>query len=442
MRVGGVEDRKLKMDNEMARYGIWKRGPANLLLALALALFLVRTAAAQAPAAEPGAELEVYLLTMGPGDAVWEKFGHNAIWIHDPARGTDQAYNYGMFDFEAEDFFPRFIEGDMLYWMAGYDARRTVIAYASMNRSVYAQKLNLTPEQERRLQEFLWWNEREENRFYPYDYYRDNCSTRVRDALDRVLGGQIEAALDTVATGTSYRWHTRHLTGDDVPVYTALDLAMGHPTDGELSAWEEAFLPMRLMRHVRDVRVLNEAGEPVPLVASEEVLFEAQREPLPAAPPERTLLYLMAGALVGALMAGLGVLAARGSAAGRAGLVVVGVAWALLAGVLGTTISLLWALTDHYATYANENVLQFNPLPLALVVLLPLFVLRNRAIHVAQWVAWTIAGFSVLGWLLQVFPGLDQENGAIIALALPIHCGLAWAVWRLARARHEAEEES
>ncbi|MEO7501078.1 MAG: hypothetical protein ABIW94_00435, partial [Gemmatimonadaceae bacterium] len=58
-------------------------------------------AAAASDAAVPGAELTIYLMTMGPGDAVWEKFGHNAIWIHDSARNTDVAYNWGLFDFEA-----------------------------------------------------------------------------------------------------------------------------------------------------------------------------------------------------------------------------------------------------------------------------------------------------------------------------------------------------
>jgi Domain of unknown function (DUF4105) len=70
----------------------------------------------------PGSELTVYLMTMGPGKRVWERFGHNAIWIHDPVRGTDQTYNYGLFDLRQENFLLRFIQGRMWYWMQGFPA--------------------------------------------------------------------------------------------------------------------------------------------------------------------------------------------------------------------------------------------------------------------------------------------------------------------------------
>ncbi|MBL8961188.1 MAG: hypothetical protein JNJ98_15130, partial [Gemmatimonadetes bacterium] len=63
---------------------------------------------AASPAPVPGAELEVYLMTMGPGDLIWERFGHNAVGIRDRAAGTDVVYNWGVFDFDEADFLPRF----------------------------------------------------------------------------------------------------------------------------------------------------------------------------------------------------------------------------------------------------------------------------------------------------------------------------------------------
>src|SRR5919204_64489 len=62
--------------------------------------------------AEPGSDLTVYLLTFGWGDAVWERFGHNAIWIKDRAHNTDITYNWGMFDFNQPHFIWRFVTGD------------------------------------------------------------------------------------------------------------------------------------------------------------------------------------------------------------------------------------------------------------------------------------------------------------------------------------------
>lgn len=387
------------------------------------------------PAAIAAAEaLRIYLVTMGPGDQVWERFGHNAIRVVDEARGVDVVYNYGMFDFAAEDFYPRFLRGDMLYWMQGFDMARTVAAYAYTNRSVYAQELNLTAEQKARLVAFLEWNAREENRYYGYDYYRDNCSTRVRDALDHALDGRLEAVLSDSATGTTYRSHTRRLTFDDLPIYTGLNVAMSAAIDRPLTAWEESFLPMRLREHVRRVRVPDESGALVPLVVSEEVLFEADRAPVAAAPPDRRLGFLLAGVLLGGIFLALGRRTARGARGARIGLAAAGGAWALVTGALGAVIALLWAFTNHYVTYGNENLLQVNPFSLGLVVLLPLALRRgaaagSRAGRAASWLAWGVAAASVAGLLIQLLPGFDQVNGEIIALALPANVGLAAALW-------------
>jgi hypothetical protein len=401
---------------------------ALLLIALALPGSLEAAPPARDTPTEAASAIRVFLITMGPGDAVWERFGHNAIRIVDRDRGIDVTYNYGMFDFDEPGFIPRFLRGDMLYWMAGFDSRRTVEVYALSNRSVYAQELNLTAEQRRRLVEFLAWNEQPEHRHYRYDYYRDNCSTRVRDALDAVLDGQLRAALEGVPTGTTYRSHTRALTVDDLPVYTGLNLAMGPAIDRPLDAWEESFLPMKLREHVRTVRVRDDDGRLVPLVLSDDVLFEADRAQAPAEAPGRIPGYLAAGIGIGALFLALGRFAARGSAAGRFALAAIGGAWALLTGLLGTIITLLWAATNHYVTYGNENLFQVNPLPLALVVLIPLALLRRRATRAAVRVAAIAAAAAVVGLVLQAIPGLDQVNGEIIALWLPAHLGLAGAL--------------
>jgi hypothetical protein len=162
-----------------------------------------------------GAAPTVYLVTFGPGEAVWERFGHNALWIHDPDRGTDVAYHYGVFDFREADFIPRLLRGRMRYAMGRTDAVRLLDGYAAAGRSIWIQELDLTPAQVSELRGFLEWNARPENRHYRYDYFRDNCSTRIRDALDRVLGGEIHRQLAGVETGTTYRFHSLRLTNDD-----------------------------------------------------------------------------------------------------------------------------------------------------------------------------------------------------------------------------------
>ena len=398
-------------------------------MALALALGRPASGAAQASRSD-GSELRVYLMTMGPGREVWERFGHNAIWIDDPSAAADTAYNYGLFDFQQENFLLRFIRGEMWYWMAGFPAEPYLQTYVRDNRSVWLQELTLPPAARLQLREFLRWNERPQHRFYHYDYYRDNCSTRVRDALDRVIGGAIQAQTRSVPSGTTYRFHTQRLTANSPLVFTGLLLALGEGVDRPISAWEEMFLPMAMREHVRQVTIAGEGGARVPLVAGERTLFESSAPLPPASPPMWLPWYLALGVAIGMLAAKLG---ARGRQhrSGRAGLGVVVAGWGLIAGLGGVILTGLWGFTDHIMAYRNENVLQLNPLLLALGVC------GTLALAGARWpramalaLANVVAILSVVGLAIQALPGVDQVNGAVVALALPIHLGIAFGLRR------------
>lgn len=413
---------------------IFRRGALALAGVLALAAAPLR-AQPFAPAAAADTSLRIVLLTMGPGDEVWEKFGHNAIWVHDPAGGTEKAYNYGMFDFRQENFILNFARGRMNYWMEGFDAYLTLDHYRQLNRSVWAQELNLTPAQAQQVKRLLEWNERPENRFYRYDYYRDNCSTRVRDILDLVLHGALKRATATRPSGTTYRWHTRRLVGQGaatVPIFTAIDFGLGPAADRPISRWDEMFLPMKLRDEVAALKVTDASGRAVPLVSRQQTIFSATRPPEPTAPPHWMLGYLLAGVLTAAAIGGL-TLAARKSAAGRFGLALVTSLWLLFAGTGGLILLGLWTVTDHAIAYRNENLLQLSPLALPLVLLVPALAYGARwARRWASRLAITVAALSLLGFLLQALPWFSQGNGYAIALALPINLAIAWAAWYLA----------
>jgi len=383
--------------------------------------------------ASPPESLTVYLMTMGPGKRVWERFGHNAIWIHDPARGSDQAYNYGIFDFRQQNFLLRFVQGRMWYSMQGAPARLYLEEYRKANRSVWVQELNIPPLARRELQEFLEWNERPENRFYHYDYYRDNCSTRVRDALDRALNGRIREETSGVPTGKTYRFHTLRLTANDPAVYTGLLLALGQPADRPISAWEEMFLPLALREHLRRITLTGPDGMPKPLVTSERTLFESAAAPPPAEPPHWLPVYLIVGLTIGGTAFGLAG-PARNNRSARVGFVILTSIWGLLMGIAGLVLAGLWGLTDHSAAYNNENILQASLLVLPLLGLVPRLVFASQsAARTALLVAASVTALSLLGLLLKLLPPFHQVNGAIIALALPAHAGVAAGAWRLAR---------
>lgn len=405
---------------------------AALLVALPLA-WPARSLRGQSAAqpVEPGSELTVYLMTMGSGELVWERFGHNAIWIHDPASPPDQAYNYGLFDFRQQNFLLRFIRGQMWYWMEGFAAERYVGTYVRDNRSVWLQELDLPPAARLELQRFLLWNERPENRYYHYDYYRDNCSTRVRDAIDRAIGGQIQTQTAKLPSGTTYRFHTQRLTANDPAIFTGLLLAGGEGVDRPISAWEEMFLPLAMREHLRRVTILGPAGGRTPLVKSERTLFTSTAPAPPDAPPQWLPWYLLLGLAIGGTALALGQ-SVRRSGVARVGFGIVVGSWTLLAGLAGVILGGLWGFTDHRMAYRNENLFQVNPLALALVLLVPFGLARlRRVLPAARWLATGLAALSVVGLVVKLLPGFDQVNAPVIALALPANLGVAAALWRL-----------
>jgi hypothetical protein len=403
--------------------------PILLAAALAAAPGCARAAAQSLPTPPAADPIRVWLATYGPGAAVWEKFGHNAVWVHDARSGITTSYNWGMFSFDQPGFVPRLMRGSMLYWMMPQDASLEAEGYIASGRAIRLQELELSPAAKLELNEFLHWNARPENRFYEYDYFRDNCSTRVRDAIDRATGGALEAALTRQPTRHTWRSESLRLTAAAPAVFTGLELGMADPVDQPLNQWQLGFIPMRLADAVATLDVTDSNGATVPLVRSDTVLFAGAGFGAERA-PDRTLLYLLAGLLIGAAFVLSAMIAARGGAA-RVPFAVLAGTWSRVVGFFGLLLALLWGLTGHVVTYGNENLLQANPLSLGLVVLAPLAAYRRGGSRAALLIAALIAALSVFGLVAQIFPTFDQYNRHVIALLLPAHLGVLWGVYRL-----------
>lgn len=418
----------------------WTGRGAVLVVAVALlaAPSPATGARAAAEAQPPGVvgdddPLTVYLVTMGPGAEVWNRFGHNALWIHDARTGEDLVWNWGLFDFSQAGFIPRLIRGEMLYSMGGFTLDQTLRQYQAAGRDVWAQELALTPRQKEELDLFVRRNAQPAHRDYLYDYYRDNCSTRVRDALDHVLGGAIRRHFEGIETGTTWRWHTRRLLRDAPWAYAGVALVLGQPGDETINAWEEMFLPMRLRSHLAGLFVEQRGGAMQPLVADEIRLVEGTRGPPPTAPERSWPRYLLIGGVGAAVILLAGMAASRGGV-GRAvaALPVAGVSVA--AGVAGV-ILLGSYLTDHTFWYPNENLFLVTPLSLGVAVLALGAVFRPRLVRAAAGLARWLAVLALVGVALKALPHFRQENPEMMALALPIHLAIAWALSRWARAQ-------
>jgi len=346
---------------------------------------------------------EAWLVTYGPGEIYWQRFGHNAIWIRDPGLGLDHVFNFGFFDFRQQDFFLRFLQGRMLYFSAARPAREEFAEYIDENRSIRAQKLDLSAQQKLRLVEYLVQEVRPENRDYLYDYYDNNCSTRVRDAIDGVLGGVLKAEFNPIPAGQSLRDHTRRLTAADTWLYLGLQLGLGPRVDRQVSRWDEMFVPGELAQAVETAEFTG-AGMPRPLVLEDVVLFQSTLEPPPASP--RTLWpgYLL-GSLGVVLAAWLLCHFTPRTVARR-----LSRSWLVLSGLVGVVLTYLWLGTDHAVSAMNLNLLVFSPLWLVLA-----FWKRGEKATLL-----IIAGLSVLALLMTLLPP-HQYTLDVLAAFLPIN---------------------
>ncbi len=365
---------------------------------------------------------------MGPGEEVWNRFGHNGIWIHDASTGEDIVWNWGIFHFDQVGFVPRLVRGEMLYSMAGYTLEQTLAQYRAENRDVWAQELDLTPAQKADVDRFVRRNAQPANRDYLYNYYLDNCSTRVRDVLDLVLDGAIQRHFSGRETGTTWRWHTRRLVQMSPAVYGGIALVLGQRGDETISAFEEMFLPMRLRAHMAGFFVEQRDGSMRPLVLGETRLVEGTRGLPPTVPDREWPRYLALGLGLGVLVLAVGPVAAKG-AGGRLVAALPLAAWSLLAGV-GGVVLLAAYLTDHFFWFRNENVLQATPLSLVVAVLVLGAVWRPRLVKAAARVARWVAVLSVLGLVLKLLPWFSQYNPEILALAVPVHLSVALVLAR------------
>jgi hypothetical protein len=398
------------------------------LAALALAASMV---GAQTPKPDPlhqsGQNVTISLLTMGTGEQVWMMFGHNAIQIHDNVTGADTVFNWGAFDFNQPRFIPRFLQGRMLYSVAGDSLAWIYLAYRYMNRWARAQELNLTATQKDSVLKQIQWYTRPENVNYRYDYFLDNCSTRVRDIIDNALHGQMKAQAQGL-TGTTYRSHALRLMQLNFPLMVGVDIGLGRYADRELTKWTEMFLPKQLHDFVATLQVKDSTGAAVPLVRSERTLVESTRPPEPDSPPTLWPGFLGAGLLLAGLFTWLSITGKRRIAS------IVFTTFAVVAGILGILLTLLWTVTDHVSAHANENLLLFNPVWLVLAFPLAVSTWKQRPSLWAERLAMTVAALGAVGLLMHVIRLSAQDNLALIFLALPPTLAISFATRRRAPA--------
>lgn len=394
------------------------------------ALLTVGLALLASPAVRPVAAqgtLRVSILTFGPGDLVFERFGHNALRITDLSTGSDLAYNWGMFSFDQPNFLGRFLSGDTQYWVEAFQSQPLIDFYVSHDREAVEQVLDLTEAEKAELRAFVERNARDEHKFYRYQYFLDNCSTRVRDALDRVMGGALQRRFAPITTTWTYRDESIRLTGPTYYSQLGIELALGPSADRPLSAWESMFVPMRLRDFLREVTVPAPDGGTRPLVASEIVLHTpSARAPEP--PARRGLTLGALGPVLGAWMLMLVPTSAEARRKRRIPAAVMAALFYGVTGLVGCALLGMWLFSAHTFWYWNLTLLLCSPVALAGAVLGARAILRGeRGVLETMVVAAIVVP---AGAALLLAPFVAQRLAGPLMVLLPAHLGLALVIWR------------
>jgi hypothetical protein len=367
---------------------------------------------------------------MGPGEHPFYKFGHNAIRIRDSSDNSDVVYNFGTFSFGSPTLVRDFFKGRLQYWLSCETMEGTMLNYATEHRSMIAQHLALSPAQKLELKGQLELNAQPEHRKYKYDYFFDNCSTRVRDAIDRVTNGQLRTALRTPAHQT-LRAHALRAVADFFPEYLTLAIGLGPLVDRPTDTWAETYLPEELATALRKVSIRAD-GSFVPLVDFEQTILQ-HRDLRPALAPRWTVRFFLAGTLIGLVLVATATWSHKhrmGSAIFGAILVIGGLA----IGLLGLGLAALWAFTDHAVAYRNQNLLLLSPLAIALPYYGVRIVVRGaKALAEMRTLASLIFTSALLALLAKLTLLERQDNGNLIAFCLPCYAALLACIFALCR---------
>lgn len=402
-----------------------ERRPTGAKVGFALC-WLLFLAALLLPAAAQAAP-RIGVVTMTPGTEYWARFGHDALVVDDPERGLRISYNYGYFDFDQPGFLGNFLRGQMRYRLVAMTLEDDLRSYAEEGRGATLQWLDLEPAQAIAVRDFLDWNARPENAEYRYDYFTDNCSTRVRDVLDRALDGQLSRQLAGRSHGLTYRSEALRL-GAGLPwMLVGMHAGLGPYADRPLSLWDEAFVPERLAAALDEAT--GSAGRP--LVSERVPLLQDRLRLERAGAPALRSAFAGAGIATALLLAFL-LRPGAGRGQRRLGAALAGAVW-LVCGLGGLLLLALWFGTAHRAAWGNENALLLNPACLLLLAALPALARGAEPRPALRRCAQFVLGCAALALFLRFLPFRVQNNGDFIALLLPIHAAISWQLSQFRR---------
>ncbi|MEY3398929.1 MAG: hypothetical protein RL220_1523 [Bacteroidota bacterium] len=291
----------------------------------------------------------VGVLTCSPGTEIYSAFGHSAIRVFAVVGGreVDWIYNYGTFDGFAPGFAWRFAQGKLDYFLSKSDFPSFYHDYIVENRGMVQQELDVPYEVKQELFRLLEENYRPENRTYRYNYFYDNCSTRVLEIIAKATGGQMKTT-DASANSKTFREAIQPYLEPFPWTDFGIDVALGMPCDYIIGEKQSSFLPDSVFMLI-DHSTLNDKAVSMEY---EELLFsELEPEEEMFFTPLTTMIIWLA------MMVVLTIVYMRLKKNIH---ILDRITWGV-SGLVGVLVLFLWFFTDHKASSWNLNLLWANP---------------------------------------------------------------------------------
>ena len=349
------------------------------------------------------------VLTCGPGNDFYTTFGHSALRICDTANGIDWVYNYGTFDFDTPHFYWTFARGRLNYCLSREPYTHFEAVYDYEQRAVWEQQLNLTQQEVNNLYVMLEWNYQPENRYYLYDFFRDNCATRVRDMVEAAPSHREVQTYWGRENEYSYREMLHFCLRDTLEWWRlGIDIILGHRADHGCSTRESMFLPEMMKVHYAGAKLVDREHRQIePLVGEPVQLLPDTRPPLHrSVRPEAVFggLFL----LVLLLTVCEKVFSLKSPIFSILDRILF-----ITAGIIGLFLLFMWFGTNHWCTKWNISLLWASPLLLLIAI---------RLGRSPRWALWLQEACFLAAAVLMFFDYSFAIELIILTLALRVAC--------------------
>jgi hypothetical protein len=326
----------------------------RIIFTLFICFLFVETTVSQQINLSPNAEVSI--LTIGPGKSLNDAFGHNAFRIKDKSQGIDVTYGYGEYDFDAPNFYLKFARGKLNYLISRHNYSDFYNHYVYYNRTVKEQVLNFSASEKQALFDFLENNYRPENRRYLYDFFYDNCATRIRDVSQIVTKNPI----NFIAPKDLEQKTFRELIYEHVDKNTwgsfGIDLALGSVIDQNATPNEYMFLPKYIYLFFEN----STKNGTESAVRESSAIYEKKAE-------KDSSMFLLSPLFINSLLAIIIIFITYKDNKINTRSKWLDFTLFGITSIIGILLFLLWFATDHSTTANNYNLLWAFPLNFILI---------------------------------------------------------------------------